>query len=205
MRLDDFDYALPPELVALRPARPRPASRLLVAGPETMHDSIVARLGDWLAPGDILVFNDTRVIPARLRGVRHRAGGAGSTIETTLIAPLGDGVWRALARPGKRLAAGDRIAFGDALAAEVRDRQGGEVVLGFDRAGADLDRAIEAVGEMPLPPYIAGAAAPTPRDREDYQSVFAARPGAVAAPTASLHFDEVCSPSSPRAASARRG
>ena len=144
MRLDDFDYALPPELVALRPARPRPASRLLVAGPRSLHDSTVARLGDWLAPGDLLVFNDTRVIPARLRGVRRRATGAGSAIEATLIAPAGDGLWRALARPGKRLAVGDRIAFGDALGAEVRERDGAEVLLAFDRAGAALERAIDS-------------------------------------------------------------
>ena len=189
MRLDDFDYTLPPELVALRPARPRPASRLLVAGPETLHDSTVARLFDWLAPGDLLVFNDTRVIPARLRGVRRRAAGAGSAIEATLIAAAGDGTWRALARPGKRLAVGDRIAFGE-LCAEVRARDGAEVLLAFDRSGADLDRAIEAVGEMPLPPYIAARRRADARDRDDYQTVFAARPGAVAAPTAALHFDQ---------------
>ena len=177
MRLDDFDFALPPELVALRPARPRPASRLLVAGPATLHDSTVARLGDWLEPGDLLVFNDTRVIPARLRGVRRRASGEGSAIEATLIAPAGDGLWRALARPGKRLAVGDRIGFGDALAAEVRAKDGAEVLLAFDRAGEALDAAIEAVGEMPLPPYIAARRRADAQDREDYQTVFAARPG----------------------------
>jgi S-adenosylmethionine:tRNA ribosyltransferase-isomerase len=190
MRLDDFDYALPPELVALRPARPRPASRLLVAGPRTLHDSTVARLADWLEPGDLLVFNDTRVIPARLRGVRRRTTGAGSAVEATLIASAGDGLWRALARPAKRLAVGDRIDFGEALAAEVRDRDGAEVLLAFDRAGAALDRAIDAVGEMPLPPYIAARRRADDQDRADYQTVFAARPGAVAAPTAALHFDE---------------
>ena len=190
MRLDDFDYALPPELVALRPVRPRPASRLLVAGPEATHDSTVAALGDWLEPGDLLVLNDTRVIPARLAGVRRRPGGAESAIEVTLIAPEGDGRWQALARPGRRLVVGDRIAFGAALSAEVRDKAGAEVLLAFDAAGPALDRAIEAVGEMPLPPYIAARRPADPRDREDYQTVFATRPGAVAAPTASLHFDE---------------
>jgi S-adenosylmethionine:tRNA ribosyltransferase-isomerase len=190
MRLEDFDFDLPPELVALRPARPRPASRLLVAGPEAMRDATVSRLPDWLEPGDLLVFNDTRVIPARLRGVRRRAGGAGSAIEATLIAQAGDGLWRALARPGKRLAVGDRIGFGEALEAEVRDKDGAEVLLAFDRAGAALDAAIEAVGEMPLPPYIAGRRRADAQDREDYQTVFATRPGAVAAPTAALHFDE---------------
>jgi S-adenosylmethionine:tRNA ribosyltransferase-isomerase len=190
MRLDEFDYDLPEALIALRPARPRPASRLLVAGPAEMHDSTVARLGDWLERGDLLVFNDTRVIPARLAGVRRRASGAGARIEATLIAPAPGGGWRALARPGKRLAVGDRIAFGDALAAEVRAKDGAEVLLEFDRAGPDLEQALEAVGELPLPPYIAARRPADARDRADYQTVFAKRPGAVAAPTAGLHFDE---------------
>ncbi len=190
MRLDAFDYDLPEALIALRPARPRPASRLLVAGREAIHDSTVARLGDWLERGDLLVFNDTRVIPARLTGTRNRASGAGARIEATLIAATGDGQWRALARPGKRLARGDRIAFGAELVAEVRDKDGAEVLLAFDREGPALERALEAIGEVPLPPYIAARRAADARDRLDYQSVFAIRPGAVAAPTASLHFDE---------------
>jgi len=188
MRLDDFDYPLPPDLIALRPVRPRPAARLLVAGPETIADSTVARLGDWLRPGDLLVFNDTRVIPARLAGVRRRASGAESRIEATLIAATEDGGWRALARPGRRLAVGDRIDFGP-LTAEVTAKDDAEVLLAFDRRGADFERALDAVGEMPLPPYIARRRAADARDRDDYQTVFAARPGAVAAPTASLHFD----------------
>lgn len=190
MRLDDFDYDLPPELVALRPVTPRRASRLLVARPEGLADSAVERLPDWLEPGDLLVFNDTKVIPARLSGVRRRPGGAGSAIEATLIAPEGAGIWRALARPGKRLAIGDVVAFGPALTAEVRAKDGAEVLLGFDCDGDALDRAIEAAGVMPLPPYIAARRRADDRDREDYQTVFARRPGAVAAPTASLHFDE---------------
>ncbi|MFQ8430494.1 tRNA preQ1(34) S-adenosylmethionine ribosyltransferase-isomerase QueA [Amaricoccus sp. W119] len=190
MRLEDFDFDLPEDLIALRPVRPRPASRLLVAGPERITDATVAEIGRWLRPGDLLVLNDTRVIPARLAGVRRRANGAEARIEATLIAAGADGTWRALARPGKRLAVGDRIGFGDALSAEVRDKEGAEVVLAFDRAGEGLDAALEAVGEMPLPPYIATRRAVDARDREDYQTVFAARPGAVAAPTASLHFDE---------------
>jgi S-adenosylmethionine:tRNA ribosyltransferase-isomerase len=188
MRLDEFDYQLPEELIALRPARPRPASRLLVAGPEAIRDSTVARLGDWLERGDLLVFNDTRVIPARLAGVRRRADGAEARIEATLIAAAGEGRWRALARPGKRLALGDRIVFG-ALTAEVLAKDGAEVVLAFDQAGAAFEAALAAVGEMPLPPYIAARRRADAADREDYQTVFAARPGAVAAPTASLHFD----------------
>lgn len=189
MRLDEFDYHLPEELIALRPARPRPASRLLVAGPDELHDSQVARLPDWLRPGDLLVFNDTRVIPARLTGRRERAGGAGATIEATLIALTANGLWRALARPAKRLSPGDRIDFGP-LAAEVRARDGGEVLLAFDREGTAFEAALAEVGQIPLPPYIAVRRAADALDREDYQTVFAARPGAVAAPTASLHFDD---------------
>jgi S-adenosylmethionine:tRNA ribosyltransferase-isomerase len=190
MRLEDFDFDLPEALIALRPARPRPASRLLVATPARLVDSTVAALGDWLRPGDLLVLNDTKVIPARLSGVRRRATGGEARIEATLIAAGADGTWRALARPGKRLAVGDRIAFGEALSAEVRDKEGAEVVLAFDRAGEGLDAALQLVGEMPLPPYIAARRAPDAQDREDYQTVFATRPGAVAAPTASLHFDD---------------
>jgi len=189
VRIEDFDYTLPEELIALRPARPRPASRLLVAGPATLDDTTVARLGDWLRPGDLLVLNDTRVIPARIAGVRRRAAGEGARIEATLIAAAPDGLWRALARPGKRLATGDRVDFG-ALSAEVRDKDGAEVLLAFDREGAALEAALAAVGEMPLPPYIAARRAADARDRDDYQTVFATKPGAVAAPTASLHFDE---------------
>ena len=107
----------------------------------------------------------------------------------TLIAAAPEGAWRALARPGKRLVAGDRIRFGEALSAEVRGKDGAEVLLAFDAAGPALEAALEAVGEMPLPPYIAARRAPDAADREDYQTVFAARPGAVAAPTAALHFD----------------
>ena len=117
MRLDEFDYQLPEELIALRPARPRPSSRLLVATPATLRDATVARLPDFLEPGDLLVLNDTRVIPARLAGTRRRASGAEARIEITLIAAAPDGTWRALARPAKRLAPGDVIRFGDALSA----------------------------------------------------------------------------------------
>lgn len=200
--LSDYDFDLPEELIALRPLRPRPASRMLVAGPERIVDAHVSDLGGWLRPGDLLVLNDTRVIPARLHGRRTRAAGMGSggaesvaRIEATLIALSRDGLWRALARPGKRLAVGDRIVFGEEgaagpiLSAEIREKEGAEVVLAFDREGAALEAALGAVGEMPLPPYIAARRAVDARDREDYQTVFAERPGAVAAPTASLHFD----------------
>jgi len=190
MRLQDFDFELPEGLIALRPARPRPSSRLLVArGPEgPLEDSTVDRLGDHLRPGDLLVFNDTRVIPARLTGTRTR-GQASARIEVTLISLAPDGLWRALARPGKRLTAGDRIDFASGLSAEVRDKDGAEILLGFNASGRDLETLLEAAGEVPLPPYIAARRAADAADREDYQTVFATRPGAVAAPTASLHFD----------------
>jgi len=192
MELADFDFDLPESLIALRPVRPRPAARLLVARGAETHDAHVRDLPGWLAPGDILVFNDTRVIPARLTGTRRRAsrhGSATARIEATLIAREGPADWAALARPGKRLAPGDRIDFVGLVASVTEKRSGGEVVLRFDRAGADLDAAIAAVGVIPLPPYIAQRRPADARDREDYQTVFAAREGAVAAPTAALHFD----------------
>lgn len=189
MQLDDFDFTLPPDLIALRPALPRRAARLLVARDDTIHDSGIAQLGDWLRPGDRLVCNDAKVISARLSGARIRAGGAVARIEVTLIERADMDLWRALARPAKRLATGDRIAFSPTLGADVEARDGGTVMLRFESGGADLDAAIEAVGQMPLPPYIAARREIDERDRTDYQTVFAARPGAVAAPTAGLHFD----------------
>jgi S-adenosylmethionine:tRNA ribosyltransferase-isomerase len=188
MRLEDFDFDLPEALIALRPARPRSAARLLVATADAVADDVASRLGAWLRAGDLLGFNDTRVIPARLSGNRARAGSPGARIEATLIAGMGGPVWRALARPGKRLAVGDRIDFG-ALGAEVLERDGAEVRLRFDREGEAFARALAEVGAVPLPPYIASRRAADAADAEDYQTVFAARPGAVAAPTAALHFD----------------
>lgn len=190
MRPDDFDFDLPEDLIALRPAQPRPASRLLVAGPDTITDSHVREIGSFLRNGDVLVLNDTRVIPGRLHGVRDRPGGAGARVEVTLIAARPDGSWLALARPGKRLAAGDTIRFGESLTATVTARSGAEIAITFSSAGAEFEAALDALGEMPLPPYIAGRRAVDARDRDDYQTVFARNPGAVAAPTASLHFDE---------------
>ncbi len=193
LTLADFDFDLPEELIALRPARPRPASRLLVAGPDETHDSHVRDLGRWLRPGDMLVFNDTKVIPARLRAERRRESPHGpgvAQIEVTLASAHPDGTWSALAKPAKRLRAGDRLDFAEGLSAEVLGRDGAMAQLRFDREGRDLDRALEAQGEIPLPPYIAGRRATDEQDREDYQTVFARRSGAVAAPTASLHFDD---------------
>ncbi|MEM1159421.1 MAG: tRNA preQ1(34) S-adenosylmethionine ribosyltransferase-isomerase QueA [Pseudomonadota bacterium] len=192
MDLSDFDFDLPEALIALRPVRPRPAARMLVAAGGRIEDGHVRDLPGRLRAGDILVFNDTKVIPARLFGVRRRetADGSGEArVEATLIRRDGPKEWAALARPAKRLAPGDRIEF-DGLSAEVVAREGGTVRLAFDRSGGDLDAAIATAGVMPLPPYIAGRRAADDRDHDDYQTVLAARPGAVAAPTASLHFDE---------------
>jgi S-adenosylmethionine:tRNA ribosyltransferase-isomerase len=193
MRLDDFDYPLPEHLIATRPVEPRTAARLLVAEGGGIRDLHVADLPDVLRPGDRLVVNDTRVIPARLTGLRRRItrdGSGEARVEVTLMSvEPGDGaVWRVLAKPLRRLAAGDVIDFG-ALTAEVVARQVEDAVLRFDRAGPALEAALVQVGQMPLPPYIAARRAPDAQDKADYQTVFAARPGAVAAPTASLHFD----------------
>ena len=193
MRLDDFDYPLPEHLIATRPVQPRPAARLLVAEGDAIRDLRVADLPDVLRPGDRLVVNDTRVSPARLSGLRTRAtrdGTGAARIEVTLMSvePADGAVWRVLARPLRRLAAGDVIDFGP-MTAEVVARGPEDAVLRFDRAGPALEAALIQAGEMPLPPYIAARRAPDARDKADYQTVFAARPGAVAAPTASLHFD----------------
>ena len=199
MRTDLFDFELPGRLIALAPAEPRDAARLLcVSSPAAFADRRVLDLPELLAPGDALVLNDTRVIPAALSGVRVRDG-ASAGIEVNLIRRVGDDRWRALARPAKRLKVGDRIRFGHggtsclagALDATVAERlEAGEVELAFDLAGPDLDRAIESAGVMPLPPYIALKRSATAADARSYQTIYANRDGAVAAPTAGLHFTD---------------
>lgn len=189
MRLDDFDFDLPDGLIAVRPVRPRPAARLLVAEGERTTDAHVRDLPGFLRPGDRLVFNDTRVIPARLEGLRARPGAAGARVEVTLMEALPAGGWAALARPLKKLHPGDRIDFPAGLSATVAARGPDRVTLAFDRSGAEFDAALATAGAMPLPPYIAAKRAPDAQDAEDYQTIFARRPGAVAAPTAALHFD----------------
>jgi S-adenosylmethionine:tRNA ribosyltransferase-isomerase len=199
LRTDLFDFDLPDGLIALRPVHPRDAARLLLVRPgepDVLADKVMADLPLLLEPGDALVFNDTRVIPAALRGVRTR-GYATAQISATLIEKIDDQCWRALAKPGKRLEQGDRIRFGED---EDRGRQvgleatveakgpDGEVTLAFDLSGKALQDAIDAHGSMPLPPYIAARRAPDEQDRTDYQTTFARKVGAVAAPTAGLHF-----------------
>ncbi|MBI1199509.1 MAG: tRNA preQ1(34) S-adenosylmethionine ribosyltransferase-isomerase QueA [Phenylobacterium sp.] len=198
MTLDDFDFHLPDDRIALRPAEPRDAARLLVVAPEgPLRDLTVRDLPGELRAGDVLVVNDTRVIPARLKGVRIR-GESRVAVEATLHRQTAGHVWTAFMRPGKRLAVGDRIAFGAAedracalasLDATVRDKgEGGEVTLAFDLSGPDLMAAIAERGMMPLPPYIAAKRPEDARDRADYQTIYAAEDGSVAAPTAGLHF-----------------
>lgn len=192
MKLSDFDFDLPEDLIALRPAQPRSSARLLHAEAGAVADRIVSDLPAVLRPGDLLVLNDTRVIPARLTGTRARQtpqGEAVARIEVTLLEPAATG-WRALAKPLRKLRLGEVIRFGDALSAEVAEIGEGGLRLVFDATGDAFDAALQQVGAMPLPPYIASLRAPDARDREDYQTVWAARQGAVAAPTASLHFDE---------------
>jgi S-adenosylmethionine:tRNA ribosyltransferase-isomerase len=183
MKLSDFDFVLPPELVAQHPVEPRDAARLLEVAADGLHDRLLMALPGLLRAGDLLVSNDTRVIKAQLTGMRGAA-----RIDVTLHKRRDDMRWDAFARPAKKLAPGDRLVFAEDFAAEVEAKgEGGEVTLCFDRAGPALLQALERVGRMPLPPYIKRAGAEA-RDERDYQTVFAARAGAVAAPTAGLHF-----------------
>ena len=194
MRLSDFDFHLPEELIATRPARPRSSARLLHAEGGTIADRRVSDLPDVLRPGDRLILNDTRVIPARLAGERRRAGSAPgegvARIEATLLEPQPDGTWSALVKPLRKLRDGEEIVFSPALSARLEARDADDTArLRFNLAGEDFDAALNEAGAMPLPPYIAARRPADARDREDYQTVFARRDGAVAAPTASLHFD----------------
>lgn len=193
MNLSDFDFDLPEALIATRPARPRSSARLLVAeGAAGIRDLHVRDLPLLLGPGDRLVLNNTRVIPARLTGTRLRDSGQGpvaAKVEITLLEPDAAGGWRALARPLRKLRAGEVLRFSDDLSATVTERGDSDLRLVFDCDGPAFDAALNAAGAMPLPPYIAARRPADDRDREDYQTVFARHSGAVAAPTASLHFD----------------
>jgi S-adenosylmethionine:tRNA ribosyltransferase-isomerase len=197
MRTDLFDFPLPPERIALRPARPRDAARLLVVRPGALLDDRVVRdLPDLLRAGDQLVVNDTRVIPASLRG-RRIGRGPETPVEANLVKRLDGSRWSAFVKPGKRLAVGDIVRFGDEgkvcflgqLDATVEAKgEGGEVTFAFAFHGPVLDQAIEERGNMPLPPYIASRRPADDEDRTDYQTLFAHEEGSVAAPTAGLHF-----------------
>ncbi len=183
MKVDAFDVVLPRELIAARPCEPRDAARLLVVA-DALADRGVADLPLLLRRGDVMVFNDTRVIPARLFGRRGAAA-----IEVTLHRDLGGGQWRAFAKGARRLKPGDRITFGDGFAAEVLEKHDtGDVTLAFALMGTAFRAALERFGTMPLPPYIKRPSGGDARDRGDYQTMFARHDGAVAAPTAGLHF-----------------
>ena len=191
MRVDLFDFELPDELIAQRPVDPRDSARLLVVG-EMNRDEHFFDLPDLLMPGDVVVLNDTRVIPGRLAGVRQAERGT-AKVEVTLLKEIADDrgrhLWSALARPARRLREGDILRFDDAISAEVlgRDR-GGEIRLSMSLGRDDLMAALETHGQMPIPPYLGRQA--DARDMNDYQTVFAQHPGAVAAPTASLHVTD---------------
>ncbi|HVG47357.1 MAG TPA: tRNA preQ1(34) S-adenosylmethionine ribosyltransferase-isomerase QueA [Rubellimicrobium sp.] len=188
MKLSDFDFDLPPGLIATRPARPRSSARLLVAGPDRLEDLRVSDLPDVLRPDDRLVLNDTRVIPARLSGVRRR-GEAAARIEATLLADRGEGLWTALLKPLRKVREGEVIDFGAGLSATFEGAEEGQGLLRFALSPDAFAEALARAGRLPLPPYIEALRPPDEQDREDYQTVWAAREGAVAAPTASLHFD----------------
>jgi len=200
MRVDLFDFDLPAERIALRPVEPRDAARLLAVcpdGPDLLADRIVTDLPALLAPGDLLVFNDTKVIPARLHGHRIGRGDTAPKIEATLHQRLDATRWKAFVKPAKRLHDGDTVRFephgadSTSLDATVEAKgEGGELTFAFRASGEELDRTIGVVGEMPLPPYIAARRETDEQDLSDYQTIYARTEGAVAAPTAGLHFTD---------------
>jgi S-adenosylmethionine:tRNA ribosyltransferase-isomerase len=192
MRVSNFDFDLPETLIALRPARPRDSARLLIVreGSPVFEEATVRDLPRVLRGGDVMVANDTRVLPVQLTGLRPARGAAlAARIGLTLHTRIDGATWLAFAKPGRKLDAGDRIEIADGFSARVAEkRDEGDLRLVFDMGGADLDAALAAHGVMPLPPYIAGARPADARDTQDYQTIFAAKDGAVAAPTAGLHF-----------------
>jgi S-adenosylmethionine:tRNA ribosyltransferase-isomerase len=194
VRVDLFDFDLPPDRIALRPASPRDSARLLRVGPgRGLSDHVVGELPELLRAGDVLVFNDTRVIPAQLEGRREApvdgpSSGPGARIGATLHKREGPRAWRAFIRNAKRLREGDRIDFGGGVAAIASERgPDGAFLLTFE-GDEPVELLLERAGRMPLPPYIAGKREADARDRDDYQTMFAREKGAVAAPTAALHF-----------------
>jgi S-adenosylmethionine:tRNA ribosyltransferase-isomerase len=195
LRTEDFDYDLPERLIAQAPARPRDSARLLVVREDGLADRGVLDLPTLLDPGDLLVVNDTRVIPARLHGRRQAARDdhrGEARVEIMLNRAEGGGLWQALVRNARRLRSGDAVAIegAEGCVARVVEREGGTALLDFGPDQAALAAALEQAGEVPLPPYIQRESGPRAEDAADYQTIFAQRPGAVAAPTASLHFTD---------------
>ena len=190
MKVDAFDFELPPERIALRPAVPREAAGLLVVKPgKDLADHVIADLPQLLRAGDILVFNNTKVIPAALEGIRLHRHGTTPKISVLLHQRLDAARWKAFAKPAKKLEKADHLRFGESLEAEVETKgEAGEITLKFALSGPALDQAIATIGTVPLPPYIGGKRAQDAQDRKDYQTIYAEKDGAVAAPTAGLHF-----------------
>ncbi|MCP4104918.1 MAG: tRNA preQ1(34) S-adenosylmethionine ribosyltransferase-isomerase QueA [Desulfobacteraceae bacterium] len=186
MKVDLFDFDLPTYLIAKHPARPRDSAKLLDITGDAFADRVIRELPNFLRPGDLLIGNNTRVIPARLKGRRGRSGA-----EVTLHKQESHDTWLAFAKRSRKLKPDDTIQFADEFhALVVQKKQGGEVLLKFNRSGADLVLALDKYGEMPLPPYIKRNSGNACNDREDYQTIFARHNGAVAAPTAGLHFTD---------------
>ena len=193
MHLSDFDFELPKKLIATRPISPRGNAKLLVSSSGRLHDSRVGNICNFLRPGDRLVLNNTKVIPARLDGVRFRQSAQGlvqAKIEITLVKPLPDGNWEALIKPLRKVKVGEKIIFKKGLIATCIKKLDGKGLLAFSVKGDELDEVLDKIGDMPLPPYIASRRPADAQDHLDYQTVWAKHPGAVAAPTASLHLDE---------------
>jgi len=186
MHVADFDFSLPQHLIAQHPVTPRESARLLHVEPNQLGDHHIADLPDLLQPDDLLVFNNTRVLPARLTAKRGEA-----RVELTLHQPIDDQSWRAFAKPARKCRLGDRLTIGPGVAAEVIERgDHGEIALRFSLDGMSMIEALGRFGRMPLPPYIKRPDGKNEADDRDYQTLFAKRDGAVAAPTASLHFTE---------------
>jgi S-adenosylmethionine:tRNA ribosyltransferase-isomerase len=194
MRVDDFDFELPEQRIALRPAEPRESARLLCVTPggnPELADRTIADLPALLRPGDVLVFNDTRVIPAQLFGVRQSEAGDGAAIGATLHKRLSETEWLAFAKPGRKLSVGGWIDFAGIMRGQVLEkREGGEIRIAFETDGRPVMECLAEIGVIPLPPYIAARRKADARDASDYQTRYASEPGAVAAPTAGLHFTD---------------
>ncbi len=188
MKVADFDFVLPPENIALRPVSPREAAKLLVVKHGACADQLVGDLPSQLRRGDVLVFNNTKVIPAALSGVRIGRLGTTPKIEALLHMRLDGSRWKAFVKPAKKLEQGDHVEFGSLSAIVEEKGEAGEITLAFSVAGAELDLALVQVGRVPLPPYIESKRAQDAQDRSDYQTIYATESGAVAAPTAGLHF-----------------
>ncbi len=193
MRVDDFDFQLPDDNIALRPADPRDSAKLLVVnGGENgqLQDSIVSSLSSFLQKGDALVFNDTKVIPAQLDGIRRR-GDTSAKIGATLHMRMSANTWKAFVRGAKKLVVGETVEFGSTnFTANVISKNGSEIEFQFNQSGPNLDLALIEYGSIPLPPYIASKRPEDSNDETDYQTIYARKSGAVAAPTAGLHFTD---------------